>query len=795
MFGILMWVMLMGGGGVSSGILGLIGKSFVLNFSFFYIIFYICNLIGKKFLLIVENILFFVTFFIGLVEIFLLINFNTLLNIVFVQIILSSNFNEGNEFIQTYIDGKILIYLIVYCLCSMAFLIKLPKRHIAISVKLSVVFLCLCIGFFMFVYGRYWYGLKLPGKDYFIEKNIVFRWEQVIIQGFKAQNDFMREYNALLNSTKSFKVQKEGEIISNTSEIPNIVLIIGESTQRNYMSLYGYPLNTTPFLKSLQEKGNLYVFNDVISPHAHTDLSLQKVLTFSNYENSDILWFKQQNLINVMRFANYKTYWLSNQETFSIWGNAPEVMSRHADITKFSNISTSYTSGSLFDEVLIQMLDSVMHTNISDDKHFYILHLMGTHGEYCNRYPNKFNKFTHNDILKYQLNTLSSFSTISSTQLTNEQSKIKLDYVNAILYNDYVVNEIIKRFENEDAIIFYFSDHGDEVYDFRDFSGHSNTIASRFMAEIPFMIYVSDTFKQKHADMVKKIDSAKDLPFMTDDFIHAFLDILGIKTKDSIEERSIFNNHYNKNRARIFAGNKDYDKVLKNQVLQGTLPQKFWLHRVDDMKKLAEFYGKYVGYEIDVHFLENNPKRSIPYFDVGHDGLQDSINLDLEQMFEFVYNKNKEQLNKNKKLDVKFWIDFKNLTETNKIKALETMQRLCDKYNIPLNNLIIESTSYEPLGVFKDAGFHTSYYVTYSEKQMQDKENTYKDLHNIANSNNIDYISFDYFQYYNFIKQSSVKLPLLTWKLGSPWFDNVEVDAYKDSQVDVILVSEEGNYR
>ena len=40
-----------------------------------------------------------------------------------------------------------------------------------------------------------------------------------------------------------------------------------------------------------------------------------------------------------------------------------------------------------------------------------------------------------------------------------------MHYDNATLYNDSVVYQIIKRFENSDAGVIYMSDHWEEVYD------------------------------------------------------------------------------------------------------------------------------------------------------------------------------------------------------------------------------------------------------------------------------------------------------------------------------------------
>ena len=52
------------------------------------------------------------------------------------------------------------------------------------------------------------------------------------------------------------------------------------------MSLYGYKQETNPLLKKIEKEGDLYKFIDVISPHSTTILSLEKALTFYNYEGS-----------------------------------------------------------------------------------------------------------------------------------------------------------------------------------------------------------------------------------------------------------------------------------------------------------------------------------------------------------------------------------------------------------------------------------------------------------------------------------------------------------------------------
>lgn len=406
------------------------------------------------------------------------------------------------------------------------------------------------------------------------------------------------------------------------------MLILGESTQRNYLSLYGFKLDTTPNLNSLKDSGNLFEFNDTIASELHTNPALAKLLTFSNYENSQSTkWYKHMNIIDLMKIAGYKTQWFSNQEAVSVLGNIPEVISDRAEIRRFTRIGTSVGLKNRYDEELLKIYNKY---RVKADKEFHIFHLIGTHMAYANRYDEN-----NKNIRYFELNELKSVGLDTypnGDEISNKGLKEKLHYINATAYNDYVVSEIFKFYKDENAIVFYISDHADEVYDFREHKGHdSGPNASRYMIEIPFIIYTSDKFKSKYPNIIEKIKNAQNKPLMSDDFIHGFMDILGITSRDFELSRSIFSDKFDANRTRIFS-EKDYDKELKIDSPFAS-PSKIWLHRTNEPKKIADFKGIYQNFEIDVHFIDG-------YFDVGHDGKEDSIGLNLKDMLQIAQNQN-----------------------------------------------------------------------------------------------------------------------------------------------------------
>lgn len=90
--------------------------------------------------------------------------------------------------------------------------------------------------------------------------------------------------------------------------------------------------------------------------------------------------------------------------------------------------------------------------------------------------------------------------------------------------------------------------------------------------------------------------------------------------------------------------------------------------------------------------------------------------------------------------------------------SLRELERLCETYKIPKENLVIESPNYEALKVFKDEGFFTSYYFPYYDmkKLEKDREKLHNELKEIIATNNINAVSFAY-EYYDFVKSLNLK--------------------------------------
>lgn len=132
------------------------------------------------------------------------------------------------------------------------------------------------------------------------------------------------------------------------------------------------------------------------------------------------------------------------------------------------------------------------------------------------------------------------------------------------LYNDFVVDSIISMFSNRNAIVMYFSDHGEEVYNYRLQQGRTDlktddTRAIRYQLDIPFLIYVSPLYASRHPQKVERIRKSVNRPFMTDNLPQVIFDLLGVHTRYYKPSRSVINEKYHPQKQRKLQVGKLYD--------------------------------------------------------------------------------------------------------------------------------------------------------------------------------------------------------------------------------------------
>ena len=356
-----------------------------------------------------------------------------------------------------------------------------------------------------------------------------------------AQN--MRSYEEIVT-----QAAVNPELTRNDSDIPYVVFILGESTNRRRLHLYGYPLENTPNLDDLDSRGELAVYREVIAPQGATAAVLRELFTFADAENTDT-WYKYNNLIDIMKAAGYKTSWLSNQESSGIWGNVSQFYSQRSDVSRYTQIRESHEESGRLDEELFPLVDEVLAQAQPEQKQFIVLHLMGGHSLYYLRFPYIFTKFKAGDIPPPQ------------DGLSEEKRTEIAQYENALFYNDFVVSSLFGKFRDKDALVIYLPDHGEAVYDQGYRSGHVEENPTQEMLEVPLIFWGSQEFRQKHGEKWGAIQGAVNRPYMTDDMIHTVMDILDLETQEYDPKKSVINPAFDASRPRLVQG-RDFDKEI-----------------------------------------------------------------------------------------------------------------------------------------------------------------------------------------------------------------------------------------
>ena len=165
------------------------------------------------------------------------------------------------------------------------------------------------------------------------------------------------------------------------------VLVIGESQNRDHMSLYGYARQTTPWIDEEISNPNWIRFNHAYSNHTHTVPTLSLALTAASQYNGKV-YFRSPSIIDVTKAAGFRTYWLSNQLGFGPYDNPISAIAGTADvyIKVNSHIGETIATDPFNSELVEKFLQLKSQIN-SAENNLIVFHLMGSHSSYCKRYP------------------------------------------------------------------------------------------------------------------------------------------------------------------------------------------------------------------------------------------------------------------------------------------------------------------------------------------------------------------------------------------------------------------------
>lgn len=516
---------------------------------------------GKRFGRIYRGTVFSLLTFITAVESLLVIYFHTPFNPYILDILRYTDPRESLEFIRSYCLTLRFALLVSGCVLAGVGLYAGLRRLLRIeSVQRALRALpatLMALALFLFAVHAYFVPLARFVRELYTHRTI-----QALTTGGESRQRYYTSldrflYSWYISSLSQYDIQrilkscKHIELESCEGLCDNIVLIIGESFNKHHSELYGYPLATNPELRALRDSGSLFVFNDVLSPYNTTSRVLKPLLSFASGA-PDRYWADTPLLPAVFRKAGYRVTLLENQvgnfnRTFFGYSGGYFMYNKALSPLLYDawNDETSPYDLGLLDD-WERMRDTTARRN------FVIFHLMGQHASADMRYPAEFARFQASDI---------------RTGQPEYQRDYIAAYANATLYNDHVVAEIIRRFSDRESVVVYLSDHGEEVYDYRDHLGrtHERQLTpdiARNQYEIPMMICVSGPYARRHPEVTERIRRATTRPFLSDATSQLLAGLAGIRLAEYDPQLDPLDDRFDSLRPRMLLGTCDYDALM-----------------------------------------------------------------------------------------------------------------------------------------------------------------------------------------------------------------------------------------
>ena len=510
----------------------------------------ISSYLGKKFrkgiTKIIDTIFFIFVLAYSISQSFLWVNFYRHWDQFTMQLIHETTLRESSEFLSSYILTA--NFLLIICLYALAVVVCIYSDHKVRRISLPGQ-LWKRMGILLFilsVYSQIYFISGTLEENYNraagwpVKRTAIFNLRQSMLQ--------MREYND--ENVRCAQTLREYSYCDSIPDnAPDIVWIIGESYNRHHSSLYGYYLQTSPNMHKRMEEGMLYKFDDVIAPFNSTSHCLKYCMSMAS-TGDNISWYDTPLFPALFKGNGWNVVYYSNQFTvkddLSQW-DASMGFINHPMINGYLFTKRNHNS---FDYDMQLVEDYIQHRSKIEEKdhNLIIFHLYGQHVKFYSRYPQKETVFHAIDI---------------KSDFSEQQREIIAQYDNATLYNDFVIEKIIKLFEDKNAVIVYFADHGEEVYDFREQMGRTSleideSRAQQHQLDIPFFIIPTTKCIESHPDIPVRLGKALKVPFMTDDFPHLLLDLVGAKspwldvTKSPLNEHYVIKKRFIQNSSRVY---------------------------------------------------------------------------------------------------------------------------------------------------------------------------------------------------------------------------------------------------
>lgn len=326
-------------------------------------------------------------------------------NINIILSISSSNVAESLEFIKAI---PLKFYFHSICVIATGIFVLYHRPHLRVKNRIFLIIIALCIVVFRPI------ASVARGKQLDLDFTPV-KFINKIYSSIVLANKENQELAILMNTKSSLSPTKASD------KFDTYILVIGESVRRDFMGSYGFPINNTPFMNS----ANGIIFRNYISSSCSTQTSLTTSLTLNGEP--------QNNLLRLAKKQGLETWWISNQGSHGNDDSRVSKLGKQADRSIFLK-KGEYNAINYDDRELLPYIKDALQN--SQKNKLIVIHLMGSHPDFCTRTAGSYQQFYVNKSLSC--------------------------YVQSIKNTDSLLHDITieANKENKKWTMIYFSDHG-----------------------------------------------------------------------------------------------------------------------------------------------------------------------------------------------------------------------------------------------------------------------------------------------------------------------------------------------
>lgn len=432
------------------------------------------------------------------------------------------------------------------------------QRHWRWEAGVRPVIWLICIGVLASLSWNEWQYQQInkakqrtnPEENAFVQRPLPYSYEKFHatypLNMLLAVNEFVKQKQAVAEvaeSTALFKFSARQADVPAGRQI--YVLVIGETLRPDRLQLNGYNRATTPRLAGTK---NLISFTDMISPWAWTRMSVPVIL--SRKKPTDQRYFPTEtSLVAAFKEAGFSTAWLSTQSPLGVHDSSIALHASEADQVQYLN-PVGYKKEGFYDDILLPAFERVLQQN--NTKQLIVLHTLGSHFSYADRYPEAFDLFTPSG--KGQ-----------AISMHDQKSKALLNnaYDNSVAYTDFILFNLIKQLEQSQSIssLFYVSDHGENIFDGQcGKSGHGHNTERDY--RVASMLWTSDAYNLQYPQKKALAEQRRQQPLMTSSVFHSLLDLADIQYPDQKLSKSWLNPQW-RPATRVLQQGLDFDTAKR----------------------------------------------------------------------------------------------------------------------------------------------------------------------------------------------------------------------------------------